>query len=446
MHRHLFVYPLALLLTLTGCDSLPGWMGGVKKKIEPLPGERTAVIPTRAGALKADPSLQGAGFAMPEVQPCAEWPQHGGNLASAPVHCALPQDISVRGSATVGGGEAFERGTAIPPVTGDGKVFVMDAGGSISAHAARKVDTVHWKVPGVADKEGQAMLGGGLAYANGILYAVSGRGLAAAFDAGNGRELWRHAINTPVRAAPKAASGMLFVVTADSQTLALDARSGDVRWSHRGINEGASFLAYASPSLARDLVAAPYASGEIYVLDAATGKELWNDTLSPPKRTEATALFTGIGGDPVIVGNALYAVSSAGFLGAYRFDNGSRVWEREVASVDMPWVAGDRVFLLSTDDVLMALNRMDGRVYWSLPLPRYEDEKEHKGRYSWSGPILAGEKLYVVGAHGQMRVFSPETGAEERQVEIPEGVYTAPILAGETMYLMTQDAKLTALY
>jgi outer membrane protein assembly factor BamB len=139
-------------------------------------------------------------------------------------------------------------------------------------------------------------------------------------------------------------------------------------------------------------------------------------------------------------------VSSAGLLGAYRLDNGQRVWEQRVASMGMLFVSGDTLFLISTDDTLAALNRMDGRTYWSVQLPRYKKEEDRKGRYRWSGPTLAGGKIYVAGAHGEMRVFDASNGAELPAISIPDDVYSAPVVAGGVMYLTSANAKLHALY
>ncbi len=436
---------ISLSLTLAACSSLPSWMGGTKKEEDKLPGERLAVLAERDTTLQADSSLAGTPIELPAAAPIESWPEHGGNGASAVGHPKQSGNLSSRASARIGKGNAFTRGFAIAPVTGGGSVFAMDSTGAVSAHDANNVSSVRWVSPGVADKDEDEMLGGGLAYDNGVVYAVSGRGLVAAFKAEDGSELWRQPLNIPVRSAPKIVSSRLFIVTIDSQMFSLNARDGSVLWNHRGIDEGASFLSHASPSLARDVVAAPYSSGEIYVLSSETGKEIWADSLSQTRRTNATGLFSDIGSDPVIVGNALYVVSNAGILGAYRLDNGQRVWEQTVSSPEPLWVAGNAVFLITPDAVLMALNRMDGRVYWTAPLPRYKNEDKKIDPYHWSGPVLASGKIYVAGANGELRVFSAMDGKAEPVISIPDGVFSAPVLSGNAMYLVTQDSTLHAL-
>lgn len=362
----------------------------------------------------------------------------------APNH--FPESPSVHDSVSVGEGQRFTYNVSPSPVLGDGLVYGMDAVGHISAHEALDITHVRWRANGVADADENTMLTGGMAYANGTLYAVSGNGLVAAFEGTTGRELWRQDIKIPMRSAPKVGGNHVFVVTIDSQLFALDAATGANLWNARGINEGSSFLALASPAVAEGVVVAPFSSGELKVLQSADGAEVWSDLLNASKRMLATANFGGFGGDPVVVDNALYVVSASGVLAAYRLDNGLRVWEQPVASTQTPLVAGDTIFVLASDASLVAVNRLDGRIFWTAALPRYENAKERKDPYHWSGPVLAGSRLYVVGAHGEMKAFNPENGSETATIEIPDDAFVAPVVIGARMVLLRKNADLVAVY
>ncbi len=429
---------------LAACDDTPSWLGGGEKHSDILPGKRVAVLIDRENELKPDSSLSGTPIILPSAGPSEQWTQHGGNAASAIEHPAFSGDLRSRAQTDIGKAYAPENGEIPSPVVAEGAVFAMDARGNISAHETTDIAKIRWVSEAIADRR-EAMLGGGLAYANGALYAVSGRGVAAAFDARTGKRLWQQNLAIPVRAAPKADDKMAYIVTADSQLFALDAKSGTIVWNHSGIHEGASFLSHASPSLSGGIVVAPYSSGEIFALNASTGAEGWTDTLSMARRTNATGLFSDISSDPVIVGNALYVAGNAGIIGAYRLDNGQRVWEKAIATTNPLRVVGNAMFVLTTTNTLAALNRMDGRVYWTTSLPLYKDQEEKKGRYHWAGPTLAGGKIYVAGSHGEMQIFSPADGKQLGSVSIPQGIETAPVIANNTLYLAGQDATLHAL-
>ena len=435
---------------LTACDStpdigVPDWMGGDDEAVAApkIEGERIAVL-RQDDVLTAD-DLEDTPIELSPAQFIENWPSHSGSAAGYATTLSLEGSLDRDTSATIGDGADFEHGAVPPPIVADDTIFAMDAEGHISAHAASDISQELWVSDGVINVDEDAMLGGGLAYMNGALYAVSGNGLVAAFDPATGRELWRQDIRIPVRAAPLAAGGRVFVVTTDSKLFSLDAATGDVVWEEQGLSEGASFLASAAPVYSNGLIAVPYPSAELKILTADEGNTLWNDVLAMTKRNVAASNFSGIGGAPVIIGNAIYAVSTAGVLAAYRLDNGLRVWEQPISSANRPWVSGNAMFVLATDGQLVALNRMDGRIYWVASLPAYGVAEKRLDPYHWSGPILAGDTLYIVGSHGEMKRFNATSGEELEPLDIPSHIVTTPIIANEQMVLISKDATLHVL-
>ncbi len=440
--RHLAIL---LPLLLAGCSYVPSWAGGEKKKsVEKAEGERLSVMRS-ASQIEADATLASIPAEVPGPEANDAWPQHGGNAQAHLDHPALPEKLAGNQSANAGDGVEFAYRLVIPPVAGGGNVYAMDAEGRISSHDMKNISAVHWISPGVATDDEEPILGGGLALEGGRLFASSGKGLVCAFDAVSGVEIWRQALNIPIRSAPRVSEGHVYIVTVDSELYALDAKTGSVLWSHRGISEGKGFLIEATPAAAGDLVVAPYSSGEVHILNADDGSSLWSDAVMGAQRQAAISVFTGIGGDPVVADGLLYVPGSAGLFAAFQLESGRRVWDQPLSSLNTPWVVSDNIFVLTTDSALVALNRADGRVRWVQQLPAYEDE-DKKTAYTWNGPVLAGGRLLVAGAHGHMLEISPKDGSVIDTVEIPEGVYAAPVVAGGVLYLVSQDATLHALY
>lgn len=436
---------LTSLLLLTSCDSMPNWLGSEESTAPKVAGERVAVLGQDI-TYTADATLADTLIELAPAERLADWPQHSGNAAGYATSLELTGDLSSTNSTSIGDGEAFHYKSVIAPVIADGTIFAMDAQGSISAHAVTDIDHKIWTSPGVANPDETAMLGGGLAYDQGKLFAVSGNGLVVAFEPASGRELWRQDIRIPIRAAPLAAGNRVFIVTSDSKLFTLDAATGSIVWEDQGISEGASFLATAAPTYHNGLLVTPYSSAELRVLTADEGLALWSDTLAMTKRGSASSNFSGIGGAPVIIDNALYAVSTAGVLAAYRLDNGFRVWEQPISSAMRPWISGNAIFVLTTDGHVLALNRLDGRIYWVHKLPAYKHEEKRLDAYQWSGPVLAGETLYIAGSHGVLKRINATNGDELADIDIPDNILSSPIIAGGHMYFVSQDASLISLH
>lgn len=435
------VLAVLALGALGACSSLPSWMGGTKHTGPKLEGDRVAIL-RESSQLEPDATLANTPIEVPAAAANDAWTQHSGLNGNL----SLAVTLERRESGDAGDGADFEQRLVIAPVVGDGAVFAMDARGAISAHDAKNVSEVRWISPGVATKDEEPILGGGLAYDAGRIYATSGKGMVTAFDARSGVELWRQPINIPIRSAPRVDSGRVFVVTVDSQSFALDARNGTILWNHRGVNEGTGFLIEASPAIASDMVVMPYTSGEIHALHVDGGDEAWTDVVASLQRQTATSIFTGIGGDPVAVDGLMYVAGSASELAALQVASGRRVWEQPISSVNTPWVAGDYLYIVASDSAVICVQRLDGRIRWVRQLQAYANEEERTGPYSWSGPVMAGGRLLVVGAHGQMAEISPQDGSVLAMTEIPEGAYTPPVVAGGAVYLVTNSATLYALY
>lgn len=435
---------LMLPLLLSACDYAPSWMGGEKPVAEKLPGERMTVLP-EAQTLTADPAVQAIAFVLPPTTANQDWPQHTGMMTAETSNLALSGLLENSASAVAGEGEEFEHPLVPRPVVAAGTVFAMDAVGNISAHDAADIGQLRWQSKGVSEEDEPDVFGGGLAYDQGRLYAASGRGVIVALEATSGKEIWRKSLRAPFRSAPRVSGGKIFAITIDSQLFALDAMSGDMLWSHRGISETAGLMNSVSPAISGGDVIVPYGSGEIYALVAADGRPLWNESLGQGMRTLASATFSGIGGDPVIDSEVVFAVSSGGKLAVFALATGQRLWERPIASINTPWIAGNYLFVLTADNTLACFVKYDGRVRWAVKLPGFEDEEDKQEPILWRGPVMANDKLIIVGSHGRMMLISAADGTVADTKEIPEGIMAPPVVAGGRIYMVGQDARLYSL-
>ena len=117
-------------------------------------------------------------------------------------------------------------------------------------------------------------------------------------------------------------------------------------------------LGLPAPAYADGLVVAGFGSGELVALRAATGSVAW--TRQPGRGARAqqhASTCRPIRGLPVIADGRVYVGSLGGLLLSLDLRTGRRLWEREIATGDTPWVAGDWLFLLTTEQQLAAIER-----------------------------------------------------------------------------------------
>ncbi len=72
----------------------------------------------------------------------------------------------------------------------------------------------------------RAGFGGGIAADAGKLFVATGYGTIIALDAGTGQPVWNKKLNIPIREAPTAADGRVFVVNSESELYCLKATDG----------------------------------------------------------------------------------------------------------------------------------------------------------------------------------------------------------------------------
>jgi outer membrane protein assembly factor BamB len=431
-----FAATCLLLAILAGCS----WFESDKPP--PLPGERIAVLDLR-GSVQEDAGLANVPLRLPPPREAADWPTAGGHPAHVPGHVALAASPSRAWSASVGRGSTRERHILAPPVVADGRVYALDAAAQISAFATQSGNRL-WRVDLTPDGE-SGSFGGGIAYGDGRLYVATGYAEAVALDPANGQEIWRMPIPTPSRSPPTYADGLVVVVTVDNQVVGLDGETGRTRWTFSGVPETASLLGGAGPAIARDSVIAPLSSGEVVALRVVNGRVVWSDRLTAIRRLGVASALSDIRGAPVVHDGRVYAVSHSGRAVAIDLRSGARIWERSFGGTNMPWVAGEYLFVITTEMELVAVRLADGGVRWVKRLPRWEKPDDRDARLMWYGPVLAGGRLIAIRSDGSAVSFDPETGEETgTALSLPGKINLPPVVAGGTLYVLTDDGTLAA--
>jgi len=408
----------------------------------PLAGERISILSLQQ-ALEPDPQIADLEVRLPRPWENPEWPQAGGLPDHAMHHLAFGDAPRRIWRASMGTGSNDVRRLLASPVVAGEKVFALDAVGQVAAVSADD-GTRLWRRDIVPEDEDPGALGGGIAYDGGMLFVGSGYGEVIALDATTGNELWRRRIGIPLRGAPTIRDGRLFVISYDNQLHALSREDGSVLWTYLGIAETAALLGAASAAAGGELVVAPFSSGELVALRADNGRVVWSDSLVRTGQLTSLSELSDINGRPIIDRGVVYAISHAGRMIATDLRTGARLWTQNISGTESPWVAGDFIYLITSDSELVALSRRDGRVRWVSELQSFRDPKKRTGPITWTGPVLASDRLILTSSSGQAIAVSPYTGKLLGTLDLPDGVFVGPVLAGGTLFILTDDAELVA--
>jgi len=431
---------LVAVVALAGCEgaSLPSLpklqdLNPFAEKETPLPGKRISVI--QQENITSDLVAANRPITLPPPRQNDSWSQPGGVANNSPGHLMLGGAIKNAWSADAGTGSSFYGKLTASPIVYDGKVFTLDAAGTVTAFNAGGGGSA-WRQSttpqGEKDQEG---FGGGLAADGGRVYAGTGFGQVVALDARSGKKLWEKSVGAPVRSSPTAVGERVFVLTTEGAVYCLSGADGAELWNFHGNAERASILSNASPAVEGDIVVVPFPSGDLVALRTANGQPLWSDSLARA-RTASSLTAMSDAARPAIDGGTVFAVGHAGRMVAVSYKTGERLWSLTVPSIQAPYVAGDSVFVVDTSGQLMAITRREGKIQWTAKLP---------GSTTWSGPVLAGGRLWAVSNKGELVSVDAQTGKVLATQDLGQPVYVPPVVAGSRLYVLTDKARLVAL-
>jgi len=440
-HNRWFAGTLALTaaLALAGC----GIFGGKGKPTTPTVGNRVPILSQISNEVEVDPSLAGVAVVIPPAQVNADWSQAGGTASKSYGHLALGQAPQRVWTASIPGSSSKRR-LAAAPVVGGGTLFAVDTTGAVNAFDARTGARRWTHQIEVGAQLRDAAFGGGVSYADGRVYATNGTGEVVALDAGTGNQLWKTKPAGPLRGSPTIAFNSLYVMTQDNQIYALDLSNGETVWNDAASQGEAGLFGVASPAAGQGSVIAGYSTGELAAYRYENGRNLWSDALARTSISTEVGALTDVDADPIIDSGRVYALGQGGRMAAYELVTGQRIWELNLAGISTPAVAGEWIFTLTDDARLLTIARSNGRVRWITQLTRWRNEKKRTNPVFWTGPVLAGNRLWVANSRGQVVSVDVQTGAVTEFAEIGAPVSLPPLVANETLYILDDDGKIHA--
>jgi outer membrane protein assembly factor BamB len=421
-------------LAITACD----------KTEVPLPGERVSVLQLNS-ELSSDPTLDDIAVRLPRPYVNSDWPQVGGNPAHVMYHLQAGSDaFTPAWSADIGSAADSANRLLAQPVIAEGIIYTLDAESLVRAFDAG-TGAILWQADFTPDDEDDDLFGGGLGVAEGRLFVTTPYATLYALDAKTGAFIWEATAPAPMRAAPAISDGRVFVTTIDNQLVAFASDDGRRLWSNAGVEEAAGLLGGSTPSVLGNVVVAAYTSGELLAFDVVNGNSLWTDSLAGKTRTSSVGALSDIRGLPVIDRDRVIAIGNGGVMAVLDLRRGDRLWDKALGGTQMPWAAGDFIYVLTSSSEVVCLTRDDGRIKWLTPLPPFEDMESREDPIYWSGPVLVGDRLLVTGSSGYALSLSPYTGAVIGKQELPGRSHLPPVVANETVYVLSDDADLIAL-
>jgi len=424
---------------------------GCQKKELILQGQRFDVrtpleqaIPTADGISPSDiPVNRVEKIRLGQARNLANWTHLNGGPTHSAGNLAFSTAPALIWSSSIGDGNDRKHRITSSPIIAGGLIYTLDAQSRVMAHSLAGEPVWSRDLVPPSDQKEDAT-GGGLAFANGTLYATTGFGALTAMQASDSSVIWQQKLDSAVTSAPTVYKNHVYVVGRDNRAWALNTKNGRVDWQQQSTFADAGLIGGASPAIAGRTVVLPFSSGELVAALPANGLRVWSIAVSGSRLGHALSNIGDISSDPVVSGARVYAANQSGRIVAANKSTGDRLWTATQGSYGPVLPAGNSVFLVSDKSQLVRLDAHDGSVIWAVDLPKYVKAKDRKDSYAHFGPVLAAGRLWVASSDGQMRSFDPTSGAELSRVAVPSGAASPPAIVGGVMYLLAQNGQLLA--
>ena len=187
-------------------------LAGCAEREEVLPGVREPVdavlqrTDAEALSLITEDDNQSREISLPAQETNSSAQQFEGSPDFRTLHPALGQNLSRVWSVNIGRGDERKQRITADPVVGDGLIYTLDAGTTVTAVSTSGDIVWQSKINTKEDDDDEAT-GGGLALDAGTLYVSSGFGILTALDGATGATIWEQQLEATGSGRPLVAGG-----------------------------------------------------------------------------------------------------------------------------------------------------------------------------------------------------------------------------------------------
>jgi len=334
---------------------------------------------------------------------------------------------------TIGGCSILKKSTPKTPVLGQ-RVAVLTSENDIQVDQATAA--LPMVLPAPVTNPEWAQSGGNASKSMG--HVALGGALANAFSVSIG---YGSTLTARLGSSPVVGGGRVYTIDTNATVRAFDAQTGGQAWeSQFGIEKGNSSSLFGG-GLAYDSgrVYATNGLGFVAALDVRNGGVIWQVRPGGPLR-----------GAPTVTGNTLYVTSQDNQIYSLKTADGTTNWTN-AASLEIAGVFGTASPAFGQGTVvagfssgeLNAYRYENGRLVWQDQLSRTSIRTSVSSLSDIDADaVIDNGQVFAIGQGGRMVALELNTG--QRMWELNIASISTPWVAGDWVFVVTDDAKLIA--
>lgn len=325
-----------------------------------------------------------------------------------------------------GQGKKFNR--LQPAIDGDG-IYVASINGDVLA-LDRKTGKKRWKTNIKAD------ISGGIGADEGLVTMGTPNGEVVALNQETGEERWRVAVGGEVLSPPATDGDVVVAQSFNGVLHALNAFNGELLWDYKVQVPVLTLRGTAGPVIEGGFAFAAFANGKLVAVDINSGSVAWEGRVAVAQGESEIERVVDVDGTPLLLSNALFAVSYQGRIAAFDPASGRTLWYQDASSYVSTGDGFGNVYYADANGTVVALDQRTGNIRWT---------NEQMGYRRLSAPAAFNNFLAVADFKGYVHILSQIDGEFVGRFKFGSKGVSAPILArGNTIYVYGNKGKLAA--
>ncbi|MEG1832819.1 MAG: outer membrane protein assembly factor BamB [Burkholderiaceae bacterium] len=308
---------LLAALALTGCSSLPSWLGGSSAKSGREPAELLDFKTTAS--------------------------------------------VKTVWRASIGkSGEAF-----LQPAVTENAVYAAAAKGELVRLAPTTGQPV-WSV------KTEAPIAAGVG-SDGFTVAVgTAAGELLAYDA-EGKLRWRVALTSELASAPLVGQGLVVVRSSDNRVAAFDAETGKRRWIFQRQSPALTVRLPTALAFAGDFILVGQPNGRLAAVAVSNGAVRWDSAVAEARGATEVERLADVVGAPWVEAGETCAAAFQGRVACFDASAGTLRWSREVDATAGPGGDARQIYVVDAKSTVSAFSRASGASAWKTDKLQWRD-------------------------------------------------------------------------
>ncbi|CRK85537.1 Outer membrane protein assembly factor BamB [Candidatus Providencia siddallii] len=279
-----------------------------------------------------------------------------------------------------------------------------------------------------------AFLSGGIKVFNDKVFISTERGVLFALNKTNGKVIWTTDIDGEGLSKPVVSNDLVIIHTNSGQLQAIDINDGEIKWS---LNIGTPFISLrgvSSPTISFGTLIIGGDNGIVTSVLMPQGQIIWQKQISQITTTNEIAKINDIDVTPIVDYDRIYIVSYNNVLSALDIYSGKSIWKREISSVNDMIISGENIFLIDINDRIFSIRKTDGVILWTKEnlLNRGLSEAE-----IFNGYLVFGDKK------GYLHWLDITDGESVAQNKLDSsGIQSRPVVAFDNLIVQAINGNL----